>query len=60
MKVFGCKAYILRRKLDAKCKQVRFVGYSETSKGYRFLYLNTDKIIISRDAIFDENDIAED
>lgn len=64
VKVFGCVAYIhvpkqLRKKLSPKSKQVRFVGYCETSKGYRFLDVDGEKIIISRDAVFDENNMKE-
>lgn len=60
-KVFGCRAYIqiakeLRRKLDPKCKEVLFVGYCEHSKGYRFLDIDSGKIVISRDAQFDEGE----
>lgn len=63
-KVFGCIAYIhipkqLRKKLDAKSKQVRFVGYCETSKGYRFLDVEKAQIINNRDAVFEENDIKK-
>ena len=59
LKVFGCIAYAYvsdaeRRKLDKKAKELRFVGYSKKSKGYRLFDDETHKIIISRDVIFNE------
>lgn len=57
LRVFGCRAYAhvpkeLRRKLDEKAVEFLFVGYSEESKGYRLLDKNTNKIKISRDVVF--------
>jgi transposase InsO family protein len=59
LKVFGCIAYAYvsdaeRRKLDKKAKELRFVGYSKKSKGYRLFDDETHKIITSRDVIFNE------
>lgn len=59
-RVFGCKAFVfvpkqLRRKLDRKCKELQFVGYCEETKGYRFLDIKSNKVVISRDAEFEEN-----
>lgn len=53
---FGCDAYTMipyekRRKLDDKAKKVKFVGYDESSKGYRLVDEN-NKICISRDVHF--------
>lgn len=61
-KTFGSKAYVYdtnpqRKKLDKKCKQLIFVGYSEDTKAYRFLDTETDSIIISRNAKFEESNI---
>ena len=58
MRVFGAKAYVhvpkqLRQKLDAVSQTGIFVGYEPHSKAYRVL-LDTGKISISRDIIFDE------
>ena len=58
MRVFGAKAYVhvpkqLRQKLDAVSQTGIFVGYEPHSKAYRVL-LDTGKISISRDVIFDE------
>lgn len=55
--IFGCAAYVhihkeQRRKLDDKADKFIFVGYSEESKGYRFLDKKTNRIKISRDAVF--------
>ena len=58
MRVFGAKAYVhvpkqLKQKLDAVSQTGIFVGYEPHSKAYRVL-LDTGKISISRDVIFDE------
>lgn len=59
--VFGCIAYSLvpeqkRRKLDPKSKLYLFVGYSETSKGYRLLDPSAPKrVVLSRNVVFIEN-----
>jgi hypothetical protein len=61
LRIFGCVAYSLipknkRDKLDAKGKEYIFVGYSETSKGYRLADpLCPTKVIISRNVAFIEN-----
>jgi len=61
LKVFGCRAYVkipdeLRKKLDPKAKLCLFIGYSETSKAYRFLDMKTNGVIRGRDAVFNENE----
>lgn len=61
LRVFGCIAYALvppqnRRKLDPKSRRYVFVGYSETTKGYRLADpLNPKKIILARNVIFLES-----
>ena len=59
LQVFGCKAFIhvpdqKCTKLESKMKECIFVGYSNTSKAYRFFDPATKAIIKSRDIIFDE------
>ena len=61
LKVFGCAAYshvsnAQRRKLDKKARRMCFVGYSKNPKGYRLIDINTDKVIIRRDVVFNESD----
>lgn len=61
LRVFGCAAYSLipeqkRQKLDAKAKSYIFVGYSDTSKGYRLADPSDPrKVILSRNVTFIEN-----
>lgn len=59
--IFGSKVYAhvpkeLRKKLDEKAKELIFVGYAENAKGYRLLDTSTDKITLSRDVIFIDED----
>ncbi|XP_042974836.1 uncharacterized protein LOC122306472 [Carya illinoinensis] len=58
-KIFDCIAYahILdekRKKLDDKREKCVFLGVSETSKAYKFFNSLTQKIVTSRDVVFDE------
>jgi len=59
-KVFGCIAFAhvpdeKRKKLDAKAEKCIFLGVSEHSKAYRLYNPVTQKVIISRDVVFDES-----
>lgn len=45
--------YQLRRKLDDKSEQMIFLGYHSTG-GYKLLNPRNNKIIVSRDIVFDE------
>ena len=58
LKVFGSKVWVYSLpkgdKLEPRSKVMRMVGYS--GPGYRMWDPETDKIIISRDTIFDETD----
>jgi len=60
LKVFGCIAYIRRlrphlSKLDDRGHKVVFLGYEDGSKAYRFFDPVTERVHVSRDAVFDEN-----
>lgn len=60
LRIFGCSVYIhvskdKRSKLDPSGKKGIFVGYNETSKGYKIYVPSFKKIEISRDATFDED-----
>ena len=59
LKIFGCICYAhvpseKRIKLDEKSQKCVFLGYSDVTKGYRLLYVKTNKFVVSRDVIFDE------
>ena len=59
-RVFGSKCYILRDrenlgKLDSKCDEGIFLGYSSTSRAYRVFNLNTKTIMESINVTVDEN-----
>ncbi|TXG46384.1 hypothetical protein EZV62_028112 [Acer yangbiense] len=58
-KIFGCVAYAhipdeKRKKLDDKGEKYVFLGVSEHSKAYKLFNPSTNKIVTSRDVIFDE------
>ncbi|KAL3534237.1 hypothetical protein ACH5RR_002698 [Cinchona calisaya] len=60
LKIFGsvCYAHIpkeKRYKLDEVGEKCIFVGYSSQSKGYHLYNLKTNKIIVCRDVLFNEN-----
>ncbi|KAA3461149.1 Retrovirus-related Pol polyprotein from transposon TNT 1-94 [Gossypium australe] len=59
LKVFGCLCYahvpiVKRDKLSKRAQPRILVGSSSIKKGYRILDPSTNKIQVSRDAIFDE------
>ncbi|KAI5344111.1 hypothetical protein L3X38_011988 [Prunus dulcis] len=61
LKVFGslCYAHVpkqQRQKLDLASKRCIFLGYGSCEKGYRLYNIETEKVIISRDVIFSENE----
>lgn len=62
LRVFGSHAFVhipeqKRQKLDKKAVRMIFVGYEENRKAYRFLDESTNRICISRDAVFLENEL---
>ncbi|KAL0426860.1 UNVERIFIED_CONTAM: Retrovirus-related Pol polyprotein from transposon TNT 1-94 [Sesamum latifolium] len=59
LRTFGCLAYVHvpsdeRSKLDPKSKQCIFLGYKKGVKGYKFWDPVARKMVVSRDAVFDE------
>ncbi|GBP67662.1 Probable RNA-directed DNA polymerase from transposon BS [Eumeta japonica] len=65
IRIFGCPAMVhipkeKRQKLDMKSSQLIFVGYSECTKGYRFMDPKTNKAVISRDVHFLEENIKNE
>ena len=58
LKIFGCAAYAhkVEDKLGKRSEKCIFLGYPNGIKGYRLLSIETNKVIISRDVIFNEYD----
>ena len=59
LRVFGCVAYALipkqlRTKLEPRSIKCIFIGYAETTKAWRLWDCAKEKLIISRDVVFDE------
>ena len=58
-RTFGCVAHVKiagghQSKLDDCSTPMVFIGYELRSKAYRFSNPNTERVIISRDVVFDE------
>lgn len=58
-RVWGCKAYVhvqrdQRTKTDPHTVECAFVGYPDDHKAWRFYDPKSRKVILSRDAVFDE------
>ncbi|KAF8409311.1 hypothetical protein HHK36_005385 [Tetracentron sinense] len=61
LKIFGCIAYAQvpeakRKKLDDRGEKCIFIGYSEESKAYKLYNPLTNKVVVSRDVIFSEEE----
>ena len=60
LRIFGCCAYAHvpkteRRKLDLKTRKCVLLGYGNQQKGYRLYDATREKVIYSRDVVFNES-----
>jgi histone deacetylase 1/2 len=60
LRIFGCACWpnlhpCNKRKLSFRSKQCVFIGYSPLHKGVKCLDVQTGRVYISRDVVFDEN-----
>jgi hypothetical protein len=60
LKIFGCACWphlrpYNKHKLSFRSKECVFLGYSTLHKGYKCLDLDSGRVYVSRDVIFDEN-----
>jgi hypothetical protein len=65
LKTFGCEAFVHidkenRTKLEEKSKKCTFIGYGVNDFGYRLWDYENNKIIRSRDVIFNEKVMYKD
>ncbi|PKI36751.1 hypothetical protein CRG98_042853 [Punica granatum] len=61
LRVFGCLCYshiplVKRSKMDEKSELGIFIGYCMQSKGYRIYQPQTDRVVVSRDVVFMEEE----
>lgn len=59
LRVFGSKGWYAipkqnLKKLDSRSRHAIFIGYAEQSKAYKVLDVSSNKVIASRDVIFEE------
>ena len=59
LKIFGSMTYAHvtdqnRLKLDDKSEKFVFISYDSSSKGYKFYNQSKERIMVSRDVVFDE------
>jgi hypothetical protein len=64
LRVFGCPAYVHipseeQLKLNIKSRQCVFLRYGKGVKGYKFWDSMANKVVISRDVVFDENSMLK-
>jgi hypothetical protein len=64
LRVFGCPAHVHvpseeRLKLDPKSRQCIFLRYEKGVKGYKLWDPKANKVVISRDVVFDENSMLK-
>ena len=60
MRTFGCVVHVREarpglKKLDDRSRPMIFVGYEAGTKGYRAYEPSTGRVVITRDAVFDES-----
>jgi hypothetical protein len=65
IKTFGCEAYVHidkenRTKLEEKSKKCTFIGYNVNDFGYRLWDYENNKIIRTRDDVFNEKFMYRD
>ena len=65
LKTFGCESFVHifkenRTKLESKSKKCTFIGYGVNDFGYRLWDYENNKIIRSRDVIFNEKVMYKD
>jgi hypothetical protein len=62
LRVFGCTAYahVDNGKLEPRAVKCVFLGYKSGVKGYKLWNLETRKVLISRNVIFNESAMLHD
>jgi hypothetical protein len=64
MRIFGCPAYVHisgedRSKLNPKSKKCIFLGFKKGVKGYKLWDPVVQKVVISRNVVFDEKSMTK-
>jgi transposase InsO family protein len=60
LRTFGCVAHVKQNgpglnKLSDRSSKMVFIGYESGTKGYRFFDPSSNRLVVSRDVIFEEN-----
>ena len=60
VRTFGCEAFVFipkdqRRKMEKRAKRAIFLGIDTVAKGWRFYGVESQKVFVARDVIFNES-----
>lgn len=61
-KSFGCVAYVhqVKEKTNSRAAKGIFVGYAQGTRGYRVWLIDEQKVVISKDVVFNEEQMFKD
>ena len=62
LRSFGCIAYVhqVKEKINPRATRGIFLGYAQGTKGYRVWLLEEEKVVISKDVVFNEERFFKD
>lgn len=62
LKSFGCIAYghQVKEKTNSRAAKGVFLGYAQDTKGYRVWLIDDEKVVISKDVVFNEDQLFKD
>ena len=62
LKSFGCVAYVhqVKEKTNSRAAKGIFIGYAQGTRGYRVWLIDEQKVVISKDVVFNEDQLFKD